>query len=202
MLVHQIELKLYGRQGKALTNFAETLPAPQSDLAQQLLKDPYTFDFLTLADDVRERELERGLIEHIRKFLIELGTGFAFVGSQYHLVIGGEDFYLDLLFYHLHLRCFVVIDLKVEDFKAEFAGKMNLYLSAVDDQLRHGDDKPSIGLILCKERNRLIVEYALRDSSKPLGVATYQLLPENLKASLPTPAQLEAELQSEIDESE
>lgn len=199
VLVHQIELDLYGREGKAVTNFSETLPPVQSDLAQQILKDPYVFDFLTLADDARERELERGLLEHLRDFMLELGVGFAFVGSQYHLEVGEQDYYLDLVFYHLKLRAFVVIDLKVEAFKPEFAGKMNFYLSAVDDQLRHDDDRSSIGIILCKGRDRITVEYALRDTRKPIGVSEYQLtksLPKNLKSSLPTIEQLEEELRS------
>jgi predicted nuclease of restriction endonuclease-like (RecB) superfamily len=197
VLVHHIETGLYHRQGKALTNFDRTLPAPQSDLASQLLKDPYTFDFLSLGAEAQERDLERGLIEHIRDFLLELDVGFAFVGSQYHLEVGDQDFYLDLLFYHLRLRCYVVIDLKMGDFQPEFAGKMNFYLSAVDDLLRHPDDQPTIGLILCKTRNRVIAEYALRDMSKPMGVSSYLLtgaLPETLKGSLPTIKELEAEL--------
>lgn len=197
VLVHQIESDLFGRQGKAITNFQATLPPPQSDLAQQVLKDPYNFEFLTLAADARERELERGLLAQLRRFLLELGAGFAFVGEQHHIEVAGEDFYLDLLFYHLRLRCFVVIDLKMQPFKPEFAGKMNFYLSAVDDLLRHKDDHPSIGLILCKEKNRLVVEYALRDTQKPIGVSAYRIterLPERLKGSLPTVEQLEAEL--------
>lgn len=197
VLVHQIESGLYHRQGKALTNFDRTLPAPQSELAQQILKDPYNFDFLTLGSDAQERELERGLLEHVRAFLLELGVGFAFVGSQYLLEVGGEEFRIDLLFYHLKLRCHVVIDLKISDFKPEFAGKMNFYLSAVDELLRHPDDQPSIGMILCKTRNRVIVEYALRDVGKPIGITEHQLtamLPEQLKSSLPTIEELEAEL--------
>jgi predicted nuclease of restriction endonuclease-like (RecB) superfamily len=197
VLVHQIESSLYERQGKAVTNFDRALPPPQSDLARQALKDPYVFDFLTLTEDAAERELERGLLAHIRKFLLELGTGFAFVGQQHHLEVGGEDFYLDLLFYHLRLRCYVVIDLKVEPFRPEFAGKMNFYLSAVDDRLRQQDDKPSIGLILCKDKSKIIVEYALRDTRKPMGVASYRLtasLPRHLKGSLPSIEELEAEL--------
>jgi predicted nuclease of restriction endonuclease-like (RecB) superfamily len=197
VLVHQIESDLFDRQGHALTNFDKTLPAPQSDLAQQLIKDPYNFDFLTLGPDVQERDLERSLIEHVRDFMLELGKGFAFVGSQYHLEIGEQDFFLDLLFYHLRLRCYVVIDLKIEEFKPEFAGKMNFYLSAVDDLLRRPEDKPSLGLILCKEHNRLVVEYALRDMSKPMGVAQYRLtqaLPEQLQSELPTAEDLAAEL--------
>ncbi|SEJ80922.1 Predicted nuclease of restriction endonuclease-like (RecB) superfamily, DUF1016 family [Sphingobium sp. AP50] len=196
VLVHQIETDLYRRQGKALTNFARTLPAPQSDLAQELVKDPYSFDFLALGSEISERELEKGLIDHLRALVLELGKGFAFVGSQYHLEVGGQDYYLDLLFYHLRLRCFVIIELKIEEFKPEFAGKMNFYLSAVDDQLRHVDDAPSIGIILCKGRNEVIVEYALRDANKPMGVAEYRLseaLPERLQAELPTLAEFARE---------
>lgn len=196
VLVHQIESGLIARQGSALTNFSRTLPAEQSELAQQIIKDPYSFDFLSLGPDIQERDLERGLIEHLRSLIMELGKGFAFVGSQYHLEVGGQDYYLDLLFYHLRLRCFVILELKVEDFKPEFAGKMNFYLSAVDDQLRHADDQPSIGIILCKGRNEVIVEYALRDTSKPMGVAGYRLspaLPEQLKRDLPTAEDLAQE---------
>ena len=191
VLVHQVESDLYSRQGSALTNFQITLPAPQSDLAQQLVKDPYNFEFLGLGPDISERQLEAALIDRLKDFLIELGKGFAFVGQQHHLNVGGEDYYLDLLFYHLHLRCYVVIDLKVVPFKPEFAGKMNFYLSAVDNQMCHPDDQPSIGLILCKERNRLVVEYALRDTTKPMGVATYRVLPRKLKGELPTARQIE-----------
>lgn len=189
VLAHQIESGLFARQGSALTNFSRTLPAEQSELAQQILKDPYSFDFLSLGPEMLERDLERGLIEHLRALILELGKGFAFVGSQYHLEVGGQDYYLDLLFYHLRLRCFVVVELKIEDFKPEFAGKMNFYLSAVDDQLRHKDDQPTIGIILCKGRNEVIVEYALRDSSKPMGVAQYRVspaLPLQLQQQLPT----------------
>ena len=199
VLTHHIETQLHRREGKAITNFQRTLPPPQSDLAEQTLKDPYNFEFLTIRSDAHERDLEQGLLDHIRKFLLELGVGFAFVGRQYHLEIGGQDYYLDLLFYHLRLRCYVVIDLKMKAFEPEFAGKMNFYLSAVDDQLRHADDKPSIGLLLCKERDHLTVEYALRDLKKPIGVAQWQTklvesLPRNLKGSLPTVAEIEAEL--------
>jgi len=199
VLVHQIELDLYGREGQAITNFPQTLPAPQSDLAQQTLKDPYVFDFLSLAEEARERDLERGLLERLRDFMLELGVGFAFVGSQCHLEVEGKDYYLDLLFYHLKLRAFVVIDLKVEEFKPEFAGKMNFYLSAVDDRLRHPDDRLSIGIILCKSRDKVTAEYALRDTRKPIGVSEYRLteaLPQELKPSLPTIEQLEEELKS------
>lgn len=196
VLAHQIESGLYARQGKALTNFSRTLPAPQSDLAQALIKDPYSFDFLSFGPEISERELERGLLEHLRALILELGKGFAFVGSQYHIEVAGQDYYLDLLFYHLRLRCFVIVELKIEDFKPEFAGKMNFYLSAVDDQLRHENDAPSIGIILCKGKNEVIVEYALRDSAKPMGVAEYRLsaaLPEPLQAELPTLAEFSRE---------
>jgi predicted nuclease of restriction endonuclease-like (RecB) superfamily len=197
VLVLQIESGLYRRKGKAVTNFDRTLPAPQSDLAQQLLKDPYNFDFLTLDTEARERDLERGLLTHIRRFLLELGVGFAFVGSQYHLEVGGDDFYIDLLFYHLRLRCFVVIDLKMRKFMPADAGQMNFYLSAVDDLLRHKGDQPSIGIILCKEENRIVAEYALRDVSKPIGVSAFQItesLPKELRSGLPTVEELESEL--------
>jgi predicted nuclease of restriction endonuclease-like (RecB) superfamily len=196
VLTVQIETQAHRRTGKALTNFAKTLPPPQSDLAQQVLKDPYTFDFLTLSAEARERELEQGLTEHIQKFLLELGVGFAFVGRQVHLEVGGEDYYLDLLFYHLKLRCFVVLDLKMEAFKPEFAGKMNFYLTAVDEQMRHANDQPTIGLLLCKEKNRLTVEYALRDMKKPIGVAEWKTrlvesLPKQLRGALPSVEDLE-----------
>ena len=197
VLVHQIESGLYGRQGNAQTNFQATLPAPQSELARQALKDPYNFDFLTLTEGAREKELEAGLLEHLRKFLLELGVGFAFIGSQYSLEVGGEDFKLDLLFYHIKLRCFVVIDLKMGQFKPEYAGKMNFYLAAVDDLLRHQDDQPSIGIILCKSKNAIIAEYSLRDAVRPICVSEYRLttsLPTNLRGNLPTTKELEAEL--------
>jgi predicted nuclease of restriction endonuclease-like (RecB) superfamily len=197
ILEMQIESGLYRRQGAAVTNFHATLPAPQSDLAQQIIKDPYNFDFLTLATEARERDLEHGLLEHLRQFLIELGTGFAFVGSQVPLEVGGEDFRLDLLFYHLKLRCYCVIDLKMTQFKPEYAGKMNFYLAAVDEMLRHPDDKPSIGLILCKTKNKIIAEYALRNTATPMGISEFrhpELLPEQLRGTLPSIEEIEAEL--------
>jgi predicted nuclease of restriction endonuclease-like (RecB) superfamily len=199
VLTMQIETQAHRRIGRAVTNFARTLAPPQSDLAQQVLKDPYTFDFLTLFSEARERELEQGLTEHIQKFLVELGVGFAFVGRQVHLEVGGEDYYLDLLFYHLKLRCFVVLDLKMEAFQPEFAGKMNFYLAVVDAQLRHADDQPAIGLLLCKEKNRLTVDYALRDMKKPIGVAEWKTrlvesLPKKLRGALPSVEELEKEL--------
>jgi len=200
VLIHQIDSGLFKRQGKAITNFRKTLPSPQSELAQQILKDPYNFDFLSLGEEAKERDLEKALIEHLRKFLLELGVGFAFVGNQYHLEIDKEDFFIDLLFYHLKLRCFVVIDLKMGKFQPEFAGKMNFYLSAVDDRLKHPDDHPSVGIILCRTKKKMIVEYALRDTTKPLGVAEYRIndvLPENLKGSLPSIEDLEEELRGE-----
>ncbi len=197
MLALHIEAKLFHRQGKAVTNFQRTLPSPQSDLAQQLLKDPYNFDFLTLSKDAHERELEAGLVEHIRKFLLELGVGFSFVGSQYPLEIAGEDYRLDLLFYHLKLRCFIVIDLKGGAFKPEYTGKMNFYLAAVDDMLKHPTDQPSIGLILCRTKKELVVEYALRGTTTPMGISEFThlvKLPDEFKGSLPTIEEIEAEL--------
>ena len=197
VLVHQIDSALYHRQGRAATNFARTLPAPTSELAQQIVKDPYNFEFLDIAADAVERDLERALTERIRHTILELGKGFAFVGSQYPLAVDGEDFYLDLLFYHLRLRCFVVIELKTVDFRPEFAGKMNFYLSAVDDLLRHPDDAPSIGIILCRGRNATVVEYSLRDTAKPMGVAGYQLRqepPPSLLDALPSIEELTREL--------
>ena len=193
----QIQSRAHERHGKAVTNFQRTLPPPQSDLASQLLKDPYVFDFLTLEKPFHERELETGLLRHLQDFLVELGTGFAFVGRQVHMEVGDNDFYIDLLFYHLKLRCSVVIDLKVGPFKAEYAGKMNFYLNAVDDRVKHATDQRSIGLILCEEKNKIVAEYALRGMDKAIGVSDYQLtraLPKKLQSSLPSIAQLEKEL--------
>lgn len=200
MLVHQIETAMHKRRGTAVTNFERTLPLPQSDLAQQITKDPYAFDFLMLGENARERELEEGLLAHLRNFLLELGVGFAFVRSQYHLEVGGSDFYIDLLFYHLKLRCFVVVDLKAKAFEPEFAGKMNFYLAAVDDLLRHADDQPNIGLIICKTKDQILAEYALRNSTTPIGISEYRVaesLPRDLKGSLPTIEELENELGKE-----
>ncbi len=200
VLTVQIESRLHARSGKAITNFEHTLPPAQSDMAREILKDPYNFDFLTLGEAAQERDLERGLVEHVQALLLEMGAGFALVGRQVPLEVGDEDFYLDLLFYHLRLRCFVVVDLKMKPFEPEFAGKMNFYLSAVDDQMRHEHDAPTIGLLLCKDaKNRLKVEYALRDVKKPIGVAQWQTrlvesLPKNLRGSLPTIADIEREL--------
>jgi len=196
-LAEMIKGNLYARQGKAATNFELTLPPPQSDLARQILKDPYIFDFTTLATGYTERDLELQLVQHVEKFLIELGAGFAFVGRQYKLEISRKDFYIDLLFYHLRMRCFVVIELKKGEFIPEYAGKMNFYCSAVDDILRQATDQPTIGLILCQGKDRFFAEYALRDIQKPIGVSDYELtrnLPDNLKSSLPTIEEIEAEL--------
>jgi predicted nuclease of restriction endonuclease-like (RecB) superfamily len=193
----QIKSRLHERQGAAPTNFADTLPSPQSDLAQNLLKDPYKFDFLGLTDEAHERDIENAMVGHIRRFLLELGVGFAFVGNQYRVDVAGEEFYLDLLFYHVRLHCYVVIEIKAGKFKPEYAGKLNFYLSAVDDLLRTDGDAPSIGLILCQDKNRVLAEYALRDMTKPIGVSTYQLtqsLPENVRTSLPSIEQIEQEL--------
>lgn len=195
-----LKSEAHRRQGAATTNFEARLPAPHSDLAQQTLKDPYVFDFLALDAGFRERELERGLVAHTERFLLELGVGFAFVGRQVHIALGEDDFYLDLLFYHLTLRCFVVIDLKVGPFRAEDAGQMNLYLNLVDDTLRQPTDQPSIGLILCQDKKRILAEYALRGMDKPIGVSEYELtraLPAELASSLPTVAALEDELAGE-----
>ncbi len=197
ILTHQIEAQLYERQGRAQTNFARTLPPAQSDLARQVLKDPYNFDFLSLGSDAQERELERGLIAHIREFLLELGVGFAFLGNQYRLDVDGRDYYVDLLFYHVRLHCYVVVEVKAVEFEPAFAGTMNFYLSAVDDLLRTPGDQPSIGLILCKGKSGVVAEYALRDVAKPIGVSAYQIteiLPEGFQGSLPTIEELEATL--------
>ncbi len=200
VMMLQIERQTHNRQGKALTNFPATLPPADSDSAIQIFKDPYLFDFLGTADLRREKEIEQSLVDHIQRFLLELGTGFAFVGRQVLLEVGDQDFLVDLLFYHLKLRCFVVIELKVGAFDPSFVGQMNLYLSAVDDLLRQPDDKPSIGLLLCRSKNKIVVEYALRGLKKPLGVAQWETqivgtLPADLRSSLPTVEELEAELE-------
>lgn len=203
VLALQIEAGLHKRQGKAVSNFKATLPPAQSDLAQGITKDPYLFDFLTLRDDANERALEEGLVGHVEKFLLELGAGFALVGRQVHLEVGDKDFYLDLLFYQLKLRAFVVIDLKAREFTPEAAGKMNFYLSAVDAQFRRPDDQPSIGLLLCRSKNRVIAEYALRDMTKPIGVSGYVTklvgsLPKSLKGAVPSIAELEKGLDGKL----
>lgn len=203
VLTHQIESGLHLREGQAINNFAATLPKPESDLAKQLLRDPYNFDFLTLTERHSERELEDGLTDHLAKFLLELGAGFAFVGRQHHIAVDGEDYYIDLLFYHLRLHCYVVVELKVEKFKPEHSGKLTFYVSAVDSQIRTPVDGPTLGILICKSKSDITVEYSLRDVNKPIGVSEYQItenLPEQLKSSLPSIEQIEAELGGICDE--
>ena len=197
VLTHQLESELWQRKGKAITNFSAALAPAQSDLAQETLKDPYVFDFLALTEDHNERELERALVANITQFLLELGVGFAYIGRQVPIQVGERDFFLDLLFYHTRLRCYVVVELKIVDFEPEHAGKLNFYLKAVDSQMKHPDDAPSIGMLLCKNKDRTVVEYALSDVHKPIGVSEYQLthsLPETLRSNLPSIEALEAEL--------
>lgn len=199
VLVLQIESDLYRRQGKAISNFRKALPSPQSDLAHQTLKDPYIFDFLTLNKETHERAIEKELVNHITKFLLELGAGFAFVGKQFHLEVSGQDFYIDLLFYHTRLHCYVIVELKTGEFKPEYAGQINFYLSALDDLVTSPEDNPSIGIILCATKDRILAEYALRDMKKPIGVAEWKTkltrsLPKKMKGSLPTIEEIEAEL--------
>lgn len=197
VLTMHIERKRIERQGRAVSNFEQTLPKPASDLARESLKDPYRLDFLGLGDEAQEREIEVSLVEHITDFLIELGAGFAYVGRQVHLEVGGDDFYIDLLFYHLHLRRYVVIELKVEAFKPDHLGQLGFYMTAVDELLAHESDEPTIGLLLCKSKNKVVAEYALRDLRQPLGIAEFQLvesLPEPLQTALPTIEEIEREL--------
>ena len=198
-LALQLKSKLYERQGKAINNFNHTLPQPMSDLAQQTLKDPYNFDFVAMAATMKERDLENQLVNHISKFLLELGKGFAFLGQQYHLEIAEQDYYIDLLFYHVKLKCYVVIELKNTKFMPEYAGKINFYLSAVDSLLKQADDKPSIGILLCRDKNNIEAEFALRDMGKPIGVSEFsftEILPEELKSSLPTIEEIEVEFKN------
>jgi predicted nuclease of restriction endonuclease-like (RecB) superfamily len=197
VLAHQIESKLFKGTGKAVNNFHNSIPLPDSDLANQTLKDPYIFDFLTIGADSQEKDLERQLLANITKFLLELGKGFAFVGNQFSFDVNGRDFTVDLLFYNLILRCYIVIDLKIGEFKPEYVGKMNFYLSAVDDKLKMKDDKQTIGIILCRERDKVIAEYALRDVNKPVGISEYRLttsIPEKLRKNLPSIEDLEITL--------
>ena len=200
ILVMQIEARLLERNGNAVSNFENHLPKPQSDLARESLKDPYRFDFLGLTFDAQEREIENALVKHVTEFLLELGAGFAFVGQQVLLDVGGDEFFIDLLFYHLKLRCYVVIELKAGKFKPEHLGQLSFYLTAVDAQLKHPQDGPTIGLLLCKSKNKVVAEYALRDNARPIGVAEYQLvesLPAELQTSLPSIEQIERELASD-----
>jgi predicted nuclease of restriction endonuclease-like (RecB) superfamily len=199
VLLAQIETKLYERQGKAIHNFEVTLPQPMADLARETFKNPYVFDFLTIGKEAQERDLEQALVSQIQKFLLELGQGFAYMGKQYPIHVGNSDFFLDLLFYHTRLRCYVVVELKVTEFQPEYAGKLNFYLNVIDDQLRHKADQPSIGILLCKTPDKIVVEYALKNVNSPLGVAEYQLtesIPENLKGELPSIEDLEKELKA------
>lgn len=194
-----IETRRLEREGQAITNFTERLPAPDTDLARQSLKDPYLFDFLRLGKEADERAIETALVQHITQFLLELGAGFAFVGRQMHLEVGGDDFFIDLLFYHLKLHCYVVIELKAEKFKPEHLGQLSFYLTAVDAQVKSEQDGPTIGLLLCKSKNKVVAEYALRDKAQPLGIAEYRLLeslPAELRTSLPSIEQIESELGS------
>ena len=196
VLEWQIDQRFHERTGKAVSNFAQTLPAPQSELVQHSLKDPYVFDFLTLTPQAVERDIENQLVAQITRFLLELGKGFAFLGRQYPLAVNGKDYFLDLLFYHARLKCYVVIELKAGEFKPEYIGKLNFYLSAVDDQLRAADDQPTIGLILCKDKDKLDVEYALRDINKPMGVSSFitKDIPLSVQSQLPTVQEIESEL--------
>ena len=201
VLAMQIETRAHARTGSAITNFDERLPPSQSDLARDALKDPYIFDFLNLSENAQERDIEQALTQHITRFLLELGAGFAFVGRQYRLDVGGDEFFIDLLFYHLKLRCYVVVELKTTPFRPEYAGQLNFYLSAIDAQVKAPEDQPTIGLLLCKEKNRLVAEYALRGVAKPMGVAEYQLLrevPPSLETKLPSIREIEAELRPDL----
>lgn len=200
VLLMWIESDLHGRQGKAITNFKMTLPELDSDLAQQTLKDPYNFSFLTIAEKAKEQEIEQGLIDHIQNFLLELGKGFAFLGRQFHLQVSEKDFYIDLLFYHINLRCFVVVELKAGEFEPKDAGQLNFYLTVVDKQLKRKEDNPTIGILLVKTKANLIAEYALQDIHKPMGIAGYTTklidsLPKEFKSSLPTVEEIEAEIE-------
>ena len=197
VLVIQIESKLIERQGKAITNFALRLPKPQSDLAIECLKDPYRFDFLSLGEEAGEREIENSLVKQVTEFLLELGAGFAYVGKQVNIEVGGDDFFIDLLFYHLKLRCYIVIELKTGDFKPEHLGQLGFYLKAVDRQIKNKDDLPTIGLLLCKTKNKIVAKYALSDKTQPMGIAEFKLLeslPANLQTQLPSIEDIEREL--------
>ena len=202
ILMHQVENGLYKREGRAITNFKNKLANPLSELAENTLKSPYIFDFLSLGKEVHESEIEKGLIRHIEKFLLELGEGFAFLGRQYHLEVSKKNFYIDLLFYNTKLHAYIVIEIKSKEFKPEYAGKMNFYLSAVDKLLKQKNDNPSIGLILCKTRDKVVAEYTLQDMTKPIGLSEYKLcekLPEKLRTALPSIEELEAELSKDME---
>jgi predicted nuclease of restriction endonuclease-like (RecB) superfamily len=201
VLVHQIESNLFEREGKSLTNFAVTLPKPQSDLAQQTLKNPYVFDFISMHQEYSERDLETALITHVTHFLLELGAGFSFVGKQVPIQVGSKDFFIDLLFYHARLHSYVVVELKTGDFEPANAGQLNFYIKAVDRQMRRDGDNPTIGLLLCKNRDKIVAEYALSDINKPIGVSEYKLthkLPKGLKSGLPTIEEIEKEFSKPV----
>jgi predicted nuclease of restriction endonuclease-like (RecB) superfamily len=201
ILALQIKTNLFERQGKSINNFKTTLPEPFSDLAEQTMKDPYVFDFLTLTVKAKEKDIENQLIEHIKKFLLELGKGFAFVGQQYQIEIAENDYFIDLLFYHIKLKCYVVIELKNRKFIPEDAGKLNFYLSAVDSLLKNNEDKPTIGMLLCRDKNNIEAEFSLRDLNKPIGISEFQfteIIPEELKSSLPTIEEIENELKNKL----
>ncbi len=205
VLVHQIESQLINRQGNTVNNFSATLPAPQSELAIETFKDPYCFDFLQTDVAARERDIENALVAHVTKFLLELGRGFALVGQQFRLEIGGDEFYVDLLFYHLELRCYVVVELKAGDFKPEHLGQLNFYLAAIDGEIKRADDAPTIGLLLCRQRNRVVAEYAMKSHNSPMGIAEYKLaetLPKNLECGLPTIEDIETSLTQQLEEQE
>ncbi len=197
VLIHQIESGLYKRCAKSINNFDSKLPALQSDLAKESLKDPYVFDFLNLSEKHTEKELENALINNIKDFLLELGSGFAFVGKQYKLEVAEDEFYIDLLFYHIKLKCYIVIELKTQKFKPEFAGQLNFYVSAVDEELKQADDNQTMGILICKSKNNTVVEYTLKNINTPMGVSEYKLsdtLPKELENILPSIEELEKEL--------
>jgi predicted nuclease of restriction endonuclease-like (RecB) superfamily len=199
VLTHHIESDLYAREGKAINNFKATLPKPQSDLAKETIKDPYNFDFLTIREKHDEKELEAALVNHVTKFLLELGAGFSYIGKQYRIEIAGEEFFIDLLFYHVKLHCYVIVELKSQKFKPEYIGKLNFYVSAIDDILRTDKDNPTIGILICKSKNKTIVEYTLKDINKPIGISEYNItknLPKNFKFSLPSIEEIENELRN------
>ena len=196
-LVHQIELKLYERQGKSINNFEITLPKPESDLANELLKSPYSFEFLNLSKEAKEKDLQNALLDNITKFLMELGFGFAFLGKQKLLTVGGDDFYVDLVFYHTKLHCYFVVELKIDDFKPEYSGKLNFYLNAFNAEIKSQEDKPTIGLLLCKKANKLVAEYSLKNINNPIGISEYHLmeeLPKEVRKELPSIEDIEREL--------
>jgi predicted nuclease of restriction endonuclease-like (RecB) superfamily len=201
MLLNFLDTDLYARQGKSLNNFDRLLPDVQSDLAKEVLKDPYNFDFLTLTDGYKEKELENALSENVTKFLLELGQGFAFVGKQVHLQAGSKDLFIDMLFYHLKLRCYIVIELKTCEFESAFIGQLGTYVSAVNHQMRTADDKPTVGLLICKTKDNILAQYALESSSQPIGISEYELsklLPENFKSALPSIEDIERELSDRL----